>query len=59
MIIMEVILPDIEIAIAIDRAIQSTGRISIIVLSGHVHNYQRFERKLGEKQVPYVVAGAG
>jgi hypothetical protein len=56
---MEVILPDIEIAIAIDRAIQSTGRISIIVLSGHVHNYQRFERKLGEKQVPYVVAGAG
>jgi len=49
--------PDIEIAI--DRAIKSTGRIPTIVLSGHVHNYQRFERKLGEKKVPYVVAGAG
>lgn len=49
--------PDIEIAI--DRAIQSTGRIPTIVLSGHVHNYQRFERKLGDKNVPYVIAGAG
>jgi hypothetical protein len=29
------------------------------VLSGHVHSYQRFERTLGKKKVPYVVAGAG
>jgi hypothetical protein len=24
-----------------------------------VHNYQRFSRKVGNKQIPYVVAGAG
>jgi len=49
--------PDIEVAI--DRVIQVTGRIPTAVLSGHVHSYQRFERDLGGKQVPYVVAGAG
>lgn len=50
--------PDIEIAL--DRVIQATGRIPTIVLSGHVHSYQRFERKLeAKKTVPYVIAGAG
>lgn len=50
--------PDIEIAI--DRVIQSTKRVPTIVLSGHVHSYQRFERKVETKKgVPYVVAGAG
>ncbi|MFY9872201.1 MAG: metallophosphoesterase [Candidatus Nitrosopolaris sp.] len=50
--------PDIEIAL--DRVIQATGRIPTIVLSGHVHSYQRFGRKLDAKNtVPYIVAGAG
>jgi hypothetical protein len=49
--------PDIEIAI--DRVIQATGRIPNAVLSGHVHSYQRFERILGDRKVPYVIAGAG
>lgn len=49
--------PDIEIAL--DRVIQSTGRIPSAVLSGHVHSYQRFERDLGVKKVPYVIAGGG
>lgn len=50
--------PDIEIAL--DRVIEATGRTPTIVLSGHVHSYQRFERKLGPKKtVPYLVAGAG
>ena len=48
-----------DIEIAIDRVIQATGRIPTIVLSGHVHSYQRFERKLGTKNAPYIVAGAG
>lgn len=40
--------------------IQSTGRKPTIVLSGHVHSYQRFERDIGGKiAVPYVVEGAG
>ena len=50
--------PDIEIAL--DRIIQSTGRVPTIVLSGHVHSYQRFQRKLeAKKAIQYVVAGAG
>ena len=32
-----------DIGIAIDRVIQATGRTPTIVLSGHVHSYQRFE----------------
>ena len=48
-----------DIGIAIDRVIQATGRTPTIVLSGHVHSYQRFERKIGSKNVPYIVAGAG
>jgi hypothetical protein len=49
--------PDIEIAL--DRVIQATGRIPTLVLSGHVHSYQRFERKVDTKKLSYVVAGAG
>jgi len=49
--------PDIEISI--DRMIQATGRVPTAVLSGHVHSYQRFERNLKGRKVPYIVAGAG
>jgi len=49
--------PDIELAI--DRAIQNTKRTPTIILSGHVHSYQRYERNLNQKNVPYVIAGAG
>jgi acid phosphatase type 7 len=30
-----------------------------IVLTGHVHNYQRFTKKEGTRDVAYIVAGAG
>jgi hypothetical protein len=49
--------PDIEIAI--DRAIHITGRVPSAVLSGHIHSYQRFERDISGKKVPYIVPGAG
>jgi Calcineurin-like phosphoesterase len=59
----------LDIATAIDMAIQKTGRAPDLVLSGHVHAYQRFTRTLpmpgakGKKPqtttLPYVVAGAG
>jgi len=49
--------PDIEVAL--DRVIANTGRIPTMVLSGHVHSYQRFDRNIGETNVPYIVAGAG
>jgi predicted phosphodiesterase len=48
-----------EIGNALDRAFNTTNRTPDIVLSGHVHNYQRFMRTLGNKQIPYVIAGAG
>ncbi len=43
----------------LDEAFQHSGRVPDMVLSGHVHNYQRFTRTIGDKQVPYVVTGAG
>jgi Calcineurin-like phosphoesterase len=48
-----------DIGIALDRVIQETGRVPTIILSGHVHSYQRFERDLNSQKVPYVIAGAG
>lgn len=44
---------------AIDQATSKTGRQPDAVLTGHVHNYQRFSRKLGNTTIPYIVAGAG
>jgi hypothetical protein len=49
----------VDILTAIDRAIQASGRMPDAVLSGHVHNYQRFTRTVKGKAIPYVVAGAG
>jgi hypothetical protein len=48
-----------EIGTSLDRAFKTSGRLPDLVLSGHVHNYQRFERTVGKKKIPYVIAGAG
>lgn len=54
-----------DILNAIDRAVLASGRMPDAVLSGHVHNYQRFSRKAKdpkskkERSIPYVIAGAG
>jgi Calcineurin-like phosphoesterase len=48
-----------DILNAIDQATEAAGRGPDAVLSGHVHNYQRFSRKVGARTIPYVVAGAG
>jgi len=44
---------------SLDRAFDASGRTPSVVLTAHVHNYQHFERKLGEARVPYLVIGAG
>lgn len=44
---------------ALDEAIQKAGRQPDIVFAGHVHNYQRFTRFVDEREIPYIVAGAG
>ena len=45
------------------NAFKATNRYPNMVLSGHVHNYQRFTNVLqgpkGPLQIPYIVAGAG
>jgi hypothetical protein len=48
-----------RILAALDNAASKAGRGPDVVLSGHVHNYQRFTRSNNGKQVPYIVAGNG
>jgi len=43
----------------LDGAFAAAGRSPHAVLTGHVHNYQRFVRTIRGAQVPYIVAGAG
>ncbi|MGF6933598.1 putative phosphodiesterase [Paraburkholderia sp. UCT70] len=43
----------------LDKAFETSGRTADAVFSGHVHNSQRFSRKLGNNEIPYVIAGAG
>jgi hypothetical protein len=44
----------------LDTAFSHAGRTPDLVLSGHVHDYQRFARATATgKQVPYIVCGAG
>jgi 3',5'-cyclic AMP phosphodiesterase CpdA len=43
----------------LDNSIRASGRRPDVVLTAHVHNYQRFTRTLGEKPLTYLVAGAG
>lgn len=43
---------------ALDAAFTASGRTPDLVLSGHVHNYQRFTRTLaGGATLPYIVIG--
>ena len=46
-------------ATLLDTAFGAANRWPDLVLTGHVHNYQRFTRQTPAGQVPYVVAGAG
>jgi hypothetical protein len=42
---------------ALDQAFGAAKRVPDLVLSGHVHDYQRFSRTFGSKTIPYVVIG--
>lgn len=42
---------------ALDEAFKASGRLPQLVISGHVHDYQRFTRSDLAKPVPYVVVG--
>jgi hypothetical protein len=43
----------------LDDAVAQSGRTPDVVLSAHVHNYQRFTRQWNGREVPMIVAGAG
>jgi Calcineurin-like phosphoesterase len=48
-----------DIVSALDQAIQATGVVPHAVLSGHVHNMQRFTRRYQDREIPYVIDGRG
>ena len=43
----------------IENATKAAGRTPDLILTGHVHNYQRFTGSINGKPVPTIVAGAG
>jgi len=43
----------------IEEATQSTNRTPDLILSGHVHDYQRFNGSINGKTIPCIVNGAG
>ncbi|GCE30490.1 hypothetical protein KDA_59740 [Dictyobacter alpinus] len=43
----------------LDTAMQTTSRIPDLVLTAHVHNYQRFTRQYNDRFITYLVAGSG
>jgi 3',5'-cyclic AMP phosphodiesterase CpdA len=43
----------------LDAAVAASGRTPDAVLTGHVHNYQRFTRAMEGRELPYIVSGAG
>lgn len=49
-----------KMADALENAIRDTGRVPNLVLSGHVHDYQRIEQKIiGDGPTPFIVVGNG
>ena len=50
---------NLTLAEALEGCFADAGRAPDAVFTGHAHNYQRFARRLGDRQIPYIVAGAG
>jgi hypothetical protein len=49
-----------KMADALENAIRDTGRVPNLVLTGHVHDYQRIEKEIAPgKPTPFIVVGNG
>jgi hypothetical protein len=49
-----------KMADVLENAIRDTGRVPNLVLSGHVHNYQRIEQTIvPDRPTPFIVTGNG
>ena len=46
-----------HMATALDQAFDASGRLPDLVMTGHVHDYQRFSRTYKRKKITYVVMG--
>jgi hypothetical protein len=44
---------------SIDDICTKAGVFPDLFLSAHAHNYQRYTRRIGGKQIPYIVVGTG
>jgi hypothetical protein len=50
---------NLTLADALGEWFAEAARVPDAVFTGHAHNYQRFARRHGDREIPYVVAGAG
>lgn len=50
---------NVHLGEVLDAAAEKAGRVPDMVLTGHVHNYQRFTRRYRQRDIPYLVVGAG
>ena len=50
---------NLDLGDALDAVFRQARRLPDLVLSGHVHDYQRFTRRVGGRAIPYIVAGCG
>jgi acid phosphatase type 7 len=49
-----------KMADVLENAIRDTGRVPNLILSGHVHDYQRIEKRIApDSPTPFVVCGNG
>jgi hypothetical protein len=49
-----------KMADALENAIRDTGRVPNLVMSGHVHDYQRIEQTIvADRPTPFIVTGNG
>jgi hypothetical protein len=48
-----------RMADVVQHAINDSRRVPNMVLTAHVHNYQRFEQQVGDVTVPFLVIGNG
>ena len=48
-----------EMSGSIDDLCNKAGVVPDLFLSAHAHNYQRYTRRIGGKNVPYIVVGTG
>ncbi|MGZ4313734.1 MAG: metallophosphoesterase family protein [Solirubrobacteraceae bacterium] len=50
---------NLDLGELLESCFARAGRVPDAVFTGHAHNYQRFDRELHGRRIPYLVAGSG